>query len=164
VTEPAPETPPATGPIPGERRLAHPPSDRYKPATPPPQVEDPRASQARGVLAAAIVAIGGALAITLLGGVLAISSGLIVVAGATGWTVAVALKAGAGSSIPRGRRVRLAVAIAVLAVALGQAGLWVYSRSEGGVLGPFEYLGETFGPLVPVEVAVAWVVAWISAR
>jgi hypothetical protein len=56
------------------------------------------------------------------------------------------------------------VAFAVLAVALGQAGLWAYGRAEGGVLGPLDYLAETFGLLVPVEVAVAWIVAWISAR
>lgn len=164
MSDPTPETPPATGPIPGERRLAHPPSDRYRVVEPAPAPDDAAATPTRGVVFGAAAAIAGAAAITVLGGVLAISSGLIVVAGATGWAVAAGLRAGAGGSIRRTRRVRLAVAFAVLAVALGQAGLWAYGRAEGGVLGPLDYLAETFGLLVPVEVAVAWIVAWISAR
>jgi hypothetical protein len=164
MTDPTPETPPATGPTPGERRLSHPPSDRYRVVEQAPAPDDAAATPMRGVALGVGAAIGGAAAITILGGVLAISSGLIVVAGATGWTVAAGLRAGAGASIHRTRRVRLAVALAVLAVALGQAGLWAYGRSEGGVLGPLDYLVETFGLLVPVEVAVAWIVAWISAR
>ena len=164
MTDPTPETPSTPGPIPGERRLAHPPSDRYRVAEDLPAAEDTAATPMRGVALGAGAAIAGAAAITALGGVLAISSGLIVVAGASGWAVAAGLRSGAGGSIHRTRRVRLAVALAVLAVGLGQAGLWIYGRSEGGVLGPIDYLAETFGLLVPVEVAVAWIVAWISAR
>jgi hypothetical protein len=51
-----------------------------------------------------------------------------------------------------------------MAVALGQLGLWAYARSEGGVLGPIDYLAETFGVLVPLEFLAASVVAWATAR
>ena len=47
---------------------------------------------------------------------------------------------------------------------LGQVGLWLFARAEGGVLAPIDYLGQTFGPLVPVEVVLAAVVAWWRAR
>jgi hypothetical protein len=56
------------------------------------------------------------------------------------------------------------VALAVAAVVLGQAGLWLYARAEGGVLAPLDYLWEVYGVLVPLEVLAAGLVAWISAR
>jgi hypothetical protein len=71
---------------------------------------------------------------------------------------------GAGETLPTGRLVRLAVGLALVAVVLGQLGLWLYARTEGGVLGPFEYLGETFGLLVPLELAAASIAAWLTGR
>jgi hypothetical protein len=108
--------------------------------------------------------VAGALLITVLGGVMAVSAGLIVVAVATGWAVAFGLRVGAGETLPTGRLVRLAVGLALVAVVLGQLGLWLYARTEGGVLGPFEYLGETFGLLVPLELAAASIAAWLTGR
>ena len=58
----------------------------------------------------------------------------------------------------------IALALALGAVALGQLGLWQYGRSEGGVLGPLDYLGQVYGPLVLVEFAAAGVIAWLAAR
>lgn len=150
--------------IPGERRLAHPPSDRYREAEPPAAEENPGASPARGVAFGIVAAVAGAAAITLLGGILAVSSGLIVVAGATGWAVGVAAHVGAGGRLAERRGVWLAIGLALLAVVLGQAGLWAYARAEGGVLGPLDYLAETFGLLVPLELLAASIVAWASAR
>lgn len=162
---PAPDTDRAVPPrIPGERRLAHPPSDRYKVAEPPPVADDPSATPMRGYVFGLLAAVAGAGAITVLGGVLAVSSGLIVVAAAAGWAIAVAIKVGAGSRLAAGRRVRLAIGLALVAVALGQLGLWLYARSEGGVLGPVDYLAEVFGFLVPVEFVAAWIAAWVTAR
>lgn len=152
-------------PTPGERRLAHPPSDRYRIAeadvSPTP---DPAASRARGVAFAVVAGLAGAAVITFLGGVLAVSAGLLVVAATTGWAVAIGLRLGTGAQIARGRRNRLAPALALAAIALGQAGLWVFARSEGGVLGPLDYLWEVFGAIVPLEFVAASLIAWITAR
>ncbi len=157
-------------PTPGERRLAHPPSDRYRAAETAAieaaavDASDPGASVPRGVAAATVVAIVGAAGITVLGGVLAVSAGLIVAAAAIGWTAAVALRVGAREWLGRSARVRLAVGLAVAAIALGQLGLWLYAGTEGGVLPPLDYLGQVFGPLVPAEFTAAAIFAWVRAR
>ena len=54
--------------------------------------------------------------------------------------------------------------LAAIAVAGGQLGLWLWARSEGGVLGPLDYLGETFGILVPLEFAFGVAAAWLAGR
>lgn len=166
MTDPTGEGPDAgpPAPVPGERRLAHPPSDRYRVAEPAPPPDDPAASVARGVGLAVAAALVGAGALTVLGGVLAVSAGLIVVAGAAAWVVAIALRAGAGVRLERSRRVPLAIGLALASVALGQLGLWLYGRSEGGVLEPLDYLAQVYGPVVVLEFLAAWIVAWISAR
>jgi hypothetical protein len=40
---------------------------------------------------------------------------------------------------------------------------WLIGRAEGGVLGPIEYLVETFGPFVPGEAVIAAIGAWWGA-
>lgn len=125
---------------------------------------DASASLARGFAIAIVVAMVGALAIVLLGGVLTFTSGLVVVAAATAWGVGAGLRFGAGEHLAGGRRVVIAIVIAVAAVVLGQLGLWQYARAEGGVLPLLDYLAEVFGLLVPLQVAVAVIVAWVAAR
>lgn len=125
---------------------------------------DPAATPARGLAFAIVAAVTGAAAMTVLGGVMAVSAGLLVVAGVTGWAVSVGLRAGAGGQLASGRRVRLALGLALLSIALGQLGLWLYAMTEGGVLGPLDYLAQTFGLLVPLELVAAWIVAWAIAR
>jgi hypothetical protein len=152
---------------PGERRLAHPPSDRYR-ATEPraaaTKAPDPGASLTRGVAIGAVAAVVGAGAIVVLGGVLAISAGLVVVAGALGWAVAAGLAYGAGEHLSARRRVGAAVGASIVAVAVAQVGLWQYALTEGGVLGPIDYLLEVYGPLVPLEFGAAALLAWLAAR
>jgi hypothetical protein len=150
---------------PGERRLSRPPSDRYRQADA--ATEDPAgttASPARGVVLAVFAAIGAALAITVLGGVTLVSAGLVVVAAAGGWAVAIALRLGAGPTIPRRSRIGLAVALALGAVVLGQVGLWLFARNEGGVLPIADFLAQTYGPLVPLQAVAAAVAAGWTAR
>jgi hypothetical protein len=152
-------------PTPGDRRLAHPPSDRYRvPEAEVSPAPDPAASRGRGVAFAAVAGLAGAAAITILGGGLAVSAGLVAVAAATGWAVAIGLRVGAGGKLTRGGRVRLALTLTLAAIVLSQAGLWIYARSEGGVLAPLDYLWEVFGALVPLQFVAAEVVAWITAR
>ena len=166
---PAPDAAPATS-SPGERRLARPPSDRYREteaamaAAEAQAAVDPDASVGRGVALAAAVTIAGVAAIVLLGGVLALTEILLVVAGFTGGGVGIALRWGAGEHLAGRRRVVIALTLALVAVALGQLGLWQYGRIEGGVLGPLDYLGQVYGPLVLLEFAAAGVVAWLAAR
>jgi hypothetical protein len=166
MTDPDGPPEPASTPVPGERRLARPPSERYREAeaiaaaaAPPRSV-----SPARGLIAALLVAIAGAALIVLVGGVFALTIGLIVVAGAMGWLVALVLGLWAGSTLSPSRRAWSAAAIALGGVLLGQVGLWLYASSEGGVLSLPDYLGEVYGPLVPVQLVIAPVIAWITAR
>ncbi len=171
--DPEPGRPPAVG---GERRLARPPSDRYggaagagtgsSPGDTP--GGDPAAAAPpnpmRGVVYGSVAALVGAALIVVFGGALAISAGLLVVAAAVGYVVGLAAVGGAGDTLGGPARSWIAAAIAGLGVVLGQAGLWVYARAEGGVLPPIEYLAQTFGPLVPLELLVAVGVAWWRAR
>lgn len=158
------------GSSPGERRLARPPSDRYREAeaaaaaADAAETVDPAASIARGVAVATVVAVVGAVAIVVLGGVLTLTEVLLVVAGFTGGGVGIALRWGAGEHLVGRRRVVVALALALGTVALGQLGLWQYGRSEGGVLGPLDFLGQVYGPLVLVEFAAAGVLARLAAR
>jgi hypothetical protein len=153
---------------PGERRLARPPSDRYRESAAPdvaPQASTaPTGSPARGVAFAVIAGLVGAVLTVLLGGRLTVSAGLLVVAAVTGRAVALALVAGAGVSLRSPGRAWLAAGIAVGGVLLGQVGLWLFARTEGGVLPLPDYLGETFGLLVPIQVGLALAIAWWSAR
>ena len=152
--------------VPGERRLDRPPSDRYRTAEAG-TAEDATtsgAAPARGIAFAGVVAIAVAAAITVVGGVLLVSAGLVVLAAAGGWAVAIALKVGAGATLPRTARIWLATGLALGAIVLGQVGLWLFARSEGGVLPIVEYLGQTFGPLVPLQALAAAIAAAWSAR
>lgn len=146
------------GEAPGERRLARPPSERY---VAPAEGSAPDGADARaGVGLASLVAGAGAVVITIAGGLLSITAGLLVIAGALGWAIAVVLSRGTEVAGPRW----LAPGLAALGVALGQVGLWLVARQEGGTLDPIAYLGEAFGVLVPLQLAIAAVVAWWQAR
>ena len=167
-TEAATPSTPSAPPSPGERRLAHPPSDRYRAAearvAAAAEAPDPNASVARGLALASVVAILGAAAVVVLGGALAVAAGLVVLAGATGWLVALVLKFGAADQLSRRRTVGLAIGLTLVAIALGQLGLWQYARTEGGVLSLLDFLAEVYGPLVPLEFALGAVLAWLAAR
>jgi hypothetical protein len=165
-SHPEPEQPPI---MPGERRLARAPSERYDAATDTgpaatPAIADLAAGPARGVAFGAVAALIGAGVIVVLGGAFAISAGLLVAAAALGYAVALALLAGAGATLAKARRPWIAAGLGLLGAVLGQLGLWLYARSEGGVLEPIDYLAETFGLLVPLELLLAAGVAWWRAR
>ncbi|MFL5715207.1 MAG: hypothetical protein ACJ769_11155 [Chloroflexota bacterium] len=161
-------TPPTS--LPGEqRRLARPPSERYREAEAKAAADAAArdvssASIARGLALALIVSLIGALALVLLGAIATVTTGLIVVAGAIGFGVAVALQVGAGARLSNSRRIILAIALTVGAIGLGQLGIWQYGRAEGGVLPLVDYLAEVFGPLVIVEFVIGAIVAWAVAR
>jgi hypothetical protein len=152
-------------PTPGERRLDRPPSDRYREAEAPPDAVAPAAgSPARAIAYALIVGVVGVVAIVVFGGVLAFSAGLLVVAAVLGRATALALRLGGGVSLRPPALTWLAVGLALGAVVVGQLGLWWYALTEGGVLGPLDYLVETYGVLVPLELLLAAAFAWWAAR
>ena len=122
------------------------------------------AAPARGIAFGAIAALVGAVLVVVFGGALAVSAGLLVVASAVGYAVGLATVIGAADTLAPRRRSWIAAALAGLGMLLGQVGLWLFARAEGGVLAPIDYLGQTFGVLVPVEVLLAAVVAWWRAR
>ena len=149
--------------------LERPPGDRYRlpsgDGTGTGDADAPiGASPARGIALAVAVGVVGAILATLLEGVLALTLGLLVVAALIGRFVALALRAGAGETIPTRRRLAVALAITIGALALGQLGIWLYARSEGGALEVIDYLAQTFGPLVPLQFVVAAAFAWWTAR
>jgi hypothetical protein len=163
---------------PGERRLDRPPSDRYRataatgspaadlpmaPSAPAPGADD-RRSPARGIAFGTLAAVVGAVVLALLGGALAVTAGLLVVAAAIGYVVGLVTVVGAADTMSRRARPWIAATLAGLGTLLGQVGLWLIARAEGGVLAPMDYLGQTFGPLVPAELLLAVGVAWWRAR
>lgn len=155
--------PPIDGP--GERRparLDRPPSERYHVDDSPGERAEPSRS-ARSVSGAVIAAIVGGIVIAVGGGLLTITAGLLIVAGVLGWVVAVIVSTGADRTTGRAGRRTTAAAIALGGVALGQLGLWLIARQEGGTLGFVDYLAEVFGLLVLGELALAAAVAWWRA-
>jgi len=132
------------------------------------------AAAVRGPLArATAVGLAGATVLVVVGGVLASTAGLVFVAGATGAGIGLALAAAAVASptastddppLSRRSAARWSVAAACIAVLLGAAGTWLVARSEGGTLGPLEYLWTAFGWFVPAELVVASLAAAWGAR
>jgi hypothetical protein len=156
---------------PGERpnrtALDRAPGERYRDATAPEaDAEAVRGSSgpARGIVSAALVGIAGAGLIVAFGGPLGVTLGLVVLAILIGRFVTLALLAGGGTSLPRRPRTAVAVGIAVVAILLGQLGIGLYAGSQEGLPGLLDYLGQTLGWLVPLQLAVAALVAAWTAR
>ena len=127
----------------------------------------PRGDRAVDALAPAIAAgIITAAALVLVGGVLAEQRGLLAIAGVGGAAIGLLAAKAAVSpdgirppALARGRVVRVAVGLAVLAIAAAAIGMWAYGRLEGGVLDPLTYLWFVFGPFIPAEAAIAAIAA-----
>lgn len=154
-------------PQPGDRRparrLERPPGERYA-ASEPGAEPPPPVGPVRGILLAAGVGLLGSAVSIVLFAVASVSAGLLVVAGLTGLFVGQALRAGAGTTLPSALRRGLAVSTALESVVAAQIGIWLYALAEGGALGLIDYLAQAFGPLVPLQLGVAALVAWWSAR
>jgi hypothetical protein len=110
------------------------------------------------------------LVLYALGALLSSSAGLVFVAGLTGAAVGLLLARaaapGRGEEPVLTRRAVswLAVAISIVAVVFGALGTWLHALGEGGALGIFDYLFETFGLVVPLELLIAGVAAaWGAA-
>ena len=118
----------------------------------------------RALLYGVAASAGGAVVLAALAGPLSLGPGLLVVAAAAGRFVALAFMAGSGRSGGRTGRSVAAVMLAVVAVALGEIGTWLFARAEGGVLDLVDYLGQVHGVIAPAMAVLAAGTAWWSAR
>jgi hypothetical protein len=118
--------------------------------------EDPRLNKLRLFCktAAILVVLGGAFDFT---------AGLIVVAFFLGRLTAIGMTVGAGRSVSTARRMAASIAISLLAVLVAQLALWAWGRAEGGTLGPVDFLAQTYGVLVLLELLLAGGAAWLKA-
>ena len=163
---------------PGDRapagRLDRAPGERYPSAA---TAVEPRGGPGRAAIAGAVVAVTGGLLLAALE-LLDLGAGLLAVAVAIGWATGIAIRWGAGpagtatdgrrprdaAASSRGGRALLAGVLAGAAAVLGLELIWLWSRTEGGVLGPLDYLGQRIGPLPALIVGLAVVAAVLRAR
>lgn len=119
----------------------------------------------RSLVAADLVAAIGAVVVFLLG-MLDIGPGLIAVAAAIGWAVALAMVWGGGARSFRGPGTGtvLAAGLAAGAIVVGFLLNWAWSRAEGGVLDPVAYLDQRYGLFALVDIAAAGLAGAIRAR
>jgi hypothetical protein len=118
------------------------------------------------LLRAFVLAAAGSASLILIGAVLASTVGLLFISGAIGATVGLVLSRAAAptnGSRPLARRTVTGVSLVLTLGAISAAFvvIWLFARTEGGVLGLLDYLWTTFGPFVPGQlligsVAAAW--------
>jgi hypothetical protein len=166
-TEPG-ERPPDPAGRPG-RQLERPPGERYSRSAA--QADDDAIATRSGsvlfsaVVKAVVIAAVGSLALFALGALLSSSAGLVFVAGLTGAGVGLVLArasapgGGHEPALTRGTTIRLAIGVSILAVIVAAVGTWLHALGEGGALGLLDYLLETFGLTVPLELLIATLAA-----
>jgi len=166
-TEPG-ERPPDPAGRPG-RQLERPPGERYSRSAA--QADDDAIATRSGsilfsaVVKAVVIAAVGSLALFALGALLSSSAGLVFVAGLTGAAVGLLLARAAAPgrgdepALTRRTTMWLAIGLSILAVVVAAVGTWLHAMAEGGALGLLDYLFETFGVIVPLEVLIATVAA-----
>jgi hypothetical protein len=110
------------------------------------------------------VADAGALAFFLLG-LLDLGAGLLAVAAFIGWVVALALVWTDRDAIPRARtRMGIAAGLGAWSIVAAILADWVYALTQGGVLGPLDYVTQRYGIVALLCVAAAAGVAALRAR
>jgi hypothetical protein len=133
-----------------------------EPRAPDDDRPDPSPTRAVGLGSLTAVLVGAILAV--LGGPVSLSAGLAVVAFFMGRLVGSMVRVGAGDTLSSPARVSVAIVLSLLGIAIGQIGIWLFARGEGGALDLGTYLFDAFGPLVPLEFMIATLTAWWSAR
>jgi hypothetical protein len=166
-------------PQPGERppqtpnsggRLERPPSDRYRTAAQPAGAPVGTSSAGPAIALAGVVAVIGALILTVMLGVILVTTGTFVVSllggGLIGLIVAGPTVGGGRSpAMSRGAASRLAIGLALGMVVLAGLATWVLGRTEGGVMDPVTYLWTVFGFGIPAQALLAVLAAaWGAAN
>jgi hypothetical protein len=163
---------PAADPAPGDRApgdrrparlLDAPPSERYTRTARADLPPDDDPSPLRGIVMAILVAGLCGLILVVLGGAFDFTAGLIVVAFFLGRLTATAMRIGAGPTVTGARLLGTAVGISLVAVVVAQLALWGWARWEGGSLGPVDFLAQTYGVLVILQLLLAGGAAWLKA-
>ena len=88
----------------------------------------------------------------------------MIVAIFAGRVIGMSARAGGGRVLTPDRRVVVALLVTLSWYVAAQAAVWLYARSEGGVLPIGDYLLQTFGPIVPLVAIASVLAAWWSAR
>lgn len=125
---------------------------------------DPTGSSLRAVASGTIAAVLAGAVFLVFAGPLSFSAGLVVIAVFAGRLIGLVVRTSAGPAISSDARTVVAMLLTIAWFVGAQVGVWLYARAEGGALGLFDYLGQTFGPLVPLQLFVAVGIAWWSAR
>ncbi len=115
------------------------------------------------MLLSTLISLLGATAMVLLAGVLGLTAGLLAAVALTGIAIGRTMR-GAGPALTPSIQVIVALIFVLDAVAIGNIGTWLYALAEGGVLGPIEYLSETFGLLVIAEFVVGGTAVVLTSR
>ncbi|MFM2105620.1 MAG: hypothetical protein RL338_652 [Chloroflexota bacterium] len=110
---------------------------------------------------ATLASLGVATLVFVFATILASSAGLVAVALFGGWLAGVLVRGAAGSD--RDRR-PIAAGAAAAGIIAGLVATWVAAGLLGGSLGLVDFLAETLGLLVPLQVALAAAAAWVAGR
>jgi hypothetical protein len=142
------------GEVPPRRLLERAPSERYGASRPAAAGDGKTRGVAKAVLLGlGAAAIGAVASSSTANAVLLLATGgLLVVAATLGFVVGASVRYGAGSRVRAAARRSLGVALAVTTVAVALAANWGLS---GAYLGPFDFLDQVYGLLVPLQVAAA---------
>jgi len=100
---------------------------------------DETARRIDAILVPVGILLGTAAAFVIAGGILTITAGLVILAAFLGWLTGRLVSPPARAAI-----------VALVAIALGFLGIWLFGRIEGGVLAPIDYLVEVEGPVVVI--------------
>jgi hypothetical protein len=148
---------------PGERYLGPPREGRELPAS---RAAQPlgRPSPTKAVVSGSIAAVIALVVFLIFAGPLSFAPGLVVIAIFAGRLIGLTVKSAAGPTLSSDARTVTAMLLTLGWFAAAQVGIWLYARSEGGALGLFDYLGQVFGGLVPLQAIAAVLIAWWSAR
>ena len=161
MTEPTAPEPGDVPPPSTRRRLDRPPSDRYCDAER--SAAGGSGSVPRAVAFGLVAAVAGVVVFTIVAGPLAVDAGLVLIAGLMGLAIGRAVATGGGSAMANRRRIGLSILLFLGALVGAELATWQFALSEGGVLGPIDYLRDTFGFLVVLELLAGLIGAAIAA-
>lgn len=173
---PSSSSTPAPGDVRPRRTLDRPPSARFQAAqgaasTGPESAAAAAAAAAQrpgGTRTAVAIAILGAVASAGLNAILAVTTGLVAVAGLTAYLIGLALRQNPPARAPcrsaGTSHAGLAIVLALFSVAAAAAGAWLVAIPQGNLLDPLDYLGQTLGLVLAGQGLAAVLGAWLGSR